>query len=511
MKKWRAALASTAGSDAILPTLFALLTLGYSLRYHEPWRDEAHTFILAREVPLRQFLDVAHMEGAPPLFHLLLKLLGVFLPGQFALALGNSIGFAVLLFGAQQVLRSMDVSRPLAALAVVFLGTTDAFTYEFGIIARPYGFALGLALLTIADLLRSLDARRPNELLLRAGVFAGASTLMATHAGCIAGAALVAYAITAVARGERGHAMLPFVAFAPCFYLETWIISDAARAVAPTVVRNPTWTYGVDLAKTFFESGLGPTRWWFTQAEYAEYDLREVSAPLHLAIFIAMVRGFFASKKSVSRTGLAVLTVLVSWVPLTYILILRYGGWFRHWVHLWIPAIVLGLGGLLGRSRLLPRASIVVSLAGLWFLVPWWRGQNWALRETLERDRTQLLSETKNVAPLLPHGARLVGSADWLIEPLFLWRPDLTMRAASGNGRYFRYIVPDAAWDETVPYQGLVTQECAALPTEPVYLITQGPLANACLSRVEHPQRPEAWEHLEVYAVGCSCWSALPR
>lgn len=508
MKNWRATLASIARSDALLPTLFALLTLVYSLRYHEPWRDEAHTFVLAREVPLRDFLAVAHMEGAPPLFHLMLKLFGVFMPGQLALALGNAIGYAVLLFGAQQVMRSMEVSRPLAALAVVFLATTDMFTYEFGIIARPYGFALGLALLTIADLLRALDTRRPNELLFRAGAFAGASTLMATHAGCIAGAALVAYGIAAVARGERWHAFLPLVAFAPCFYLEAWIIGEAARATPPTVNPNPTWTYGVDLAKTFYEQGLGPTRWWFTQAEYAEYDARAVTAPLHLALFIAVVRGFFASKQSASRTGLAVLTVLVSWLPLTYVLVLRYGGWFRHWAHLWIPAIVLALGGLLGRSRLLPRASILVSLAGLWYFVPWWQGQNWALRETLTRDRTELLSETKNVAPLLPLGSRVVGTYDWLIEPMLMWRPDLTMRASSGNGRYFRYIIPDVLWDQKVPAEELVTEECNATPTEPVYFVSQGPMGGRCLSRVEHPQRMEAWEHLEVYAVNCTCWVA---
>ena len=506
MKTWRSTLAAILRSDALLPTLFALLTLVYSLRYHEPWRDEAHTFILAREVPLRDFLRVAHVEGAPMAFHLLLKFLGVFFPGQIALAFGNAMGYAVLLYGAQQVLRSMEVSRPLAALAVVFLATTDAFTYEFGIIARPYGFALGLALLTIADLLRALDTRRPNELLLRAGVFAGASALTATHAGCIAGAAVVAYGIAAVARGERWHAFLPFVAFLPCFYLEAWIISDVPRAVAPTVNPNPTWTFGVDLAKTFYEAGLGPTRWWFTQAEYAEYDAREVTAPLHLALFIAVVRGFFASKKSASRTVLAVLTVLVSWMPLTYVLVLRFGGWFRHWVHLWIPAIVLGLGGLLGRSRLLPRASVLVSLLGLWYFVPWWQGQNWALRETLSRDRTELLSETKNVAPLFPLGSRVVGTNDWLIEPMLMWRPDLTMRASSGNGRHFRYIVPDPLWDEKVPLDGLVTEECAATPTEPVYLVSQSPMGGRCMSRVEHPQRAEAWEHLEVYAVNCTCW-----
>lgn len=516
MKNWRATLASIARSDALLParsdallpTLLAFLTLAYSLRYHEPWRDEAHTFVLAREVPLRLFLPVAHVEGAPMAFHLMLKVLGFVLPGQLALALGAAIGYAVLLFGIQQVLRAMEVSRPLAALGVLFLACTDAITYEFGIIARPYGFGLGLALLTIAELLRALDSRRPNELLLTAGVYAGCSTLMSTHAGCIAGAAVVAYGIAAVARGERLRAVLPLVAFVPCFLLEAWIIGETPRAVPPTVVANPTWNYAVDLAKTFYLQGLGPTRWWFTQAEYAAYDARQVDVPMHLALVIATARAFFASRRSATRAGYALMTVFVSWLPLTYILVLRYGGWFRHWFHLWLPAIVFGLGGLLGRSRLLPKLSIAVSLVGLYYILPWWQGQTWALQQTLERDRTEMFSETKVVAPLFPLGSRVVGTYDWLIEPMLMWRPDLTMRASSGQGRYFRYIQPDPLWDERVPVEGLVTEECAATPTEPVYLVSQSGMGSRCLSHVEHPQRAEAWEHLEVYAVNCTCWAA---
>lgn len=508
MKEWRQTLASVARNDALLPTVLAVLTLAYSLRYHEPWRDEAHTFVLAREVPLNHFLPVAHMEGAPMAFHLMLKILGVFFPGQVALALGSAIGYAVLLYGIQQVMRSMEVSRPVAAVAVFLMACTDGITYEFGIIARPYGFGLGLALLTIAELIRALESRRPNELLLRAGVFAGGSLMMATHSGCVAGAALVAYGIVALSRGERLHALLPAVAFLPCFLLEGWIISDAPRATPPMVNPNPTWSLVMDMAKTFYEQGLGPSRWWFSQAEYADYDARAVTAPMHLALVIALARSFFGSRKGATRAGYALLTVLVSWIPLNYILLLRYGGWFRHWYHLWLPAIALGLGGLLGRTRLLPRASLVVSLVGLYYMFPWWQGQNWALQKTLERDGTQLLSETKAVAPLLPHGARVVGTADWLIEPILMWRPDLIMRSSSGRGRYFRYVIPDALWDEKVPYEGLVRQECEATPTEPVYLMSQSPVANKCLSHVDHPWRKDAWEHIEVYAVGCTCWMA---
>lgn len=489
---------------AALPVLFALGTLLYVLAYHEPWRDEAHTLVFAREVPLTQLLAAAHVEGAPPLFHLLLKTLSVVFSGPVALALGNAIGFAVLLYGTQQVMRAMDVPRAVVAVALGLLVCTDAVTYEFGVIARPYGLALGFAFSAIASLLAALDAPRPRRLLVRAGLLAGAATLTTTHGGCVAAAALVAYFIAAFVRGERRHALIPLAVFLPSFLLDAWIISDANRVALARELGQPTWPGAATLAKSFFDRGLGPTRWWFYSEDYAAYDARAVEKPLVLGLVIAAVRGAFVSRVSARRVGVATLLVIASWVPLLYIFVFRYGGWFRHWLHLWLPAIVLAIGALLHRPRSESRLSNVASIVGLLCFGPWWLGQWWALRETLSRDRAGFISETMHVAPLLPRGARVVGTVDWVVEPLLLWRPDLVLRSSSGRGRYFRYIVPDALWTEDVPYDGLVREECRT--SAPVYLVSPKPIEAGGLARVEHPQRVDAWDHFEIYAIDCARW-----
>ncbi len=491
---------STARSVA-LPALFAIATLVYALAYHEPWRDEAHTLLFAREVPLTQILAASHIEGAPPLFHLMLKILAAIFSGPVALATGNAIGFAVLAFGMQQTLRAMDVPRAVVAVAHGLLVCTDAITYELGIIARPYGLAFGLAFLAIASLLGALDVPLPRRHLVRAGLCAGAATLTTTHAGTIAGAALVAYAAVALARREWKNAAIPFAVSLPCFLLVAWIISAADRTAPPLEIAHPTPIEAVRLAKKYLEQGLGPSRWWFYPGDYEAYDARGVVKPLVLGMAIAVVRGFAVSRTSARRIALATLVVLVSWIPLLYILVFRYGGWFRHWLHLWLPAIVLALGALLHRPRGGSRWAIAASMVGLACFAPWWLGQLWALRETLARDRTGFLSETKDVVPLLPRGAHVVGSVDWIVEPLLMWRPDLIVRARNGRGRYVRYYVPDGLWTVEVPLDGLVGEECQT--GSPVYVVSQNAVDLPGLSRIEHPQRADAWDHFELYAVDC--------
>lgn len=61
--------------NIIILALFIIISLSVGA-YHEPWADEAQSWLIAREATISEILfTVERYEGTPPLWHLLLKLL----------------------------------------------------------------------------------------------------------------------------------------------------------------------------------------------------------------------------------------------------------------------------------------------------------------------------------------------------------------------------------------------------------------------------------------------------
>ena len=60
--------------NLILVLVYAGLTL-YTLLHHEPWRDEAQAWLLARDLGPVELLHQLPMEGTPGLWHFLLMFL----------------------------------------------------------------------------------------------------------------------------------------------------------------------------------------------------------------------------------------------------------------------------------------------------------------------------------------------------------------------------------------------------------------------------------------------------
>ncbi len=54
-----------------------LLITGLVNYFHEPWRDETHTWLLARDLNIGALFDCLITEGAMPLWPLLLALIGL--------------------------------------------------------------------------------------------------------------------------------------------------------------------------------------------------------------------------------------------------------------------------------------------------------------------------------------------------------------------------------------------------------------------------------------------------
>lgn len=112
--------------------------------FHEPWLDEAQSWLIARDASFGDILFVLpHYEGHPPLWHLLLSVpakLGV--PYEVGLK-GVQLVFAVL-FVALLEFRS-PFGRGLKAV----IPFSYFFFYQQGVMSRPYSM-LGCALLLCA-------------------------------------------------------------------------------------------------------------------------------------------------------------------------------------------------------------------------------------------------------------------------------------------------------------------------------------------------------------------------
>lgn len=130
--------------DYLVFILFAVLLFALVLS-HAPWRDEAQSWLIARDVQsLSEFIRIMRYEGSPPLWHLLL------------------MPFAKL--GAPYVVQSLLNAAIVAATAFIMIWKapfSKVFAYafpfgcylllEYGTIARSYGMT-ALLLFAVAAL-----------------------------------------------------------------------------------------------------------------------------------------------------------------------------------------------------------------------------------------------------------------------------------------------------------------------------------------------------------------------
>lgn len=182
------ALSRAGQADVILLTVWFALNL-VLLCLHEPWRDEAEAFMIAREYGLGEIWRQLSSEGQPLLWFLILLVpakLGV----PFRLA--GLISLFVCAAAAARFLRVSPLPKPLTWI-ILF---SPLFTYYNPVISRSYC----IALLLCVHLIGIRRSRRPRPVAL--GV--AAALLFQTHlmlsgvalgctlellAGCIAGRA----------------------------------------------------------------------------------------------------------------------------------------------------------------------------------------------------------------------------------------------------------------------------------------------------------------------------------
>ena len=129
--------------------------------HHEPWRDEADSWLMARDATIGQILAIGPDSGHPPLWYFLLKPLaasGLPYAAQPALHLVIIWGAAWLL-----VFRSPFPWQVSAAVLGTYL-----FSFEYSVVARNYG--LGILGLFLYSSFSHLEGRR-HESARIAGMF----------------------------------------------------------------------------------------------------------------------------------------------------------------------------------------------------------------------------------------------------------------------------------------------------------------------------------------------------
>src|SRR5512142_932572 len=126
----------------ILLIAYAAATLYVGL-HHEPWRDEADSWLVARDASLPTILNWTRDAGTPALWYVALKpLVWLGLPYRSQELLHLAIAWAaaaVLLFAS-----------PFPWLTRVLLLTSYYFGYEYAVIARSYVLTVLLSFLAAA-------------------------------------------------------------------------------------------------------------------------------------------------------------------------------------------------------------------------------------------------------------------------------------------------------------------------------------------------------------------------
>lgn len=125
--------------DYVVLLAFALLTAWLNL-HHEPWHDEMQAWRIALDsVDLPEMFTTLRYEGHPPLFHLLLRVIGLFSRSWTAVEV---VHWLVACLSAWIVLWH----APFTQLQRILVVAGYFFVYEYAVIVRPYGLGMLLVL-----------------------------------------------------------------------------------------------------------------------------------------------------------------------------------------------------------------------------------------------------------------------------------------------------------------------------------------------------------------------------
>lgn len=110
--------------------LYSILNLILMLK-HEPWRDEIHAWLMAKELSVSELIEASRFDGHPVLWHLFLM---PFAKLDFPIITLNIISYIVVLISTWFFLFKTNLSLFFKTILVF----TVPFTYIFSAISRNY-------------------------------------------------------------------------------------------------------------------------------------------------------------------------------------------------------------------------------------------------------------------------------------------------------------------------------------------------------------------------------------
>lgn len=216
--------------DGIVLALYTAV-LSWDIYHHRPWIDEAQAWLIARDASLHELLlRRLHYEGAPALWHLILKcLVELHLP----YAAMNWLGGAFALIGMYVFLRFSPFPRIFRWL----LPFTFYLQYQYAVIARPY--VLFPLLMFLLCIVYSLAKPRPVLFALIAGLLANINAHAAIMS-CLF-AALYLWELYRK-RDSTAPEIKRQVAVAACLFVSLCMLSVAVAFPAPDAMVVPSAT-----------------------------------------------------------------------------------------------------------------------------------------------------------------------------------------------------------------------------------------------------------------------------
>ncbi|MGN6566544.1 MAG: hypothetical protein ACTHJ0_01260, partial [Flavipsychrobacter sp.] len=129
--------------------LYALAVL-YGVVKHEPWRDEAQAWLLARDTSFSELLKMLPSEGHPPLWYLLL----IPLTKSGMPYMSMNILNGLIMMAAMYLLLFRTKMPLIIKLAIPF---SYFYFYEYSIIARDYGLVVFFCMAIVSLYPKRLD------------------------------------------------------------------------------------------------------------------------------------------------------------------------------------------------------------------------------------------------------------------------------------------------------------------------------------------------------------------
>lgn len=505
--------------DRILVFLmFAVGIAAFDLRYHEFWRDEVGALLEAQAVPWRGFIEAMRIEGVPPLFHVLLKMLGSVLPNTLTLVTMGAIDFVILLWGTHKLLFAISNHRRASFFFTLAFATTYVYAYELGVVIRQYSLGLGLVFASWAYFRHALAGNRPRDVL--AGTLTAAlAALSSAHSACVAGGVLLGFGCWSIGLRRPWTSWRIILLTLPCFAFDAYLAGPyAERTPEANAVQNVPAGAMLPLSAQAILEGIMPVDWWRIE-EFVPLVWQTVIAAVRsfafwgvilAALLIVTIR---LANRHGSRRGFYfdLFIIVSSWGPLLVIILFHYWGWYRHHIFLGLPLIVVLLGHALD-ARIRGWVIRPLQQAALTLFAPWFALQGLLAMGCFAADVRYPFSCTKDASKLLVQNARVVTDADWISVGVLFWRPDIQLRSMSWNGRPYRYVRADRYWHSRTALMPLVAEECAIDP-EHTYFVgnekSMGTLRpcghNQPYVKSPFQTQPFTWELFDVFSMDCTC------